>query len=88
MALTRKLYSGSDYRRALSIAELRGLARRRIPHFAFEYVECGAEDEVTLRHNRAVGQLGCTTLPELGPHLLVRDEPYLRRVDDALPAGR
>ena len=54
MALGRKLYSGSDFRRTLSIEELRSIARRRVPHFAFEYVECGAEDEVTLRWNRAV----------------------------------
>jgi (S)-mandelate dehydrogenase len=53
MALRRKLYSGGDFRRALSIAELRAIARRRVPHFAFEYVECGAEDELTLRWNRA-----------------------------------
>jgi (S)-mandelate dehydrogenase len=52
MALARKLYSGRDFRRALSIAELRGVARRCVPHFAFEYVECGAEDELTLRWNR------------------------------------
>ncbi len=30
------------------------MARKRVPHFAFEYVECGAEDEVTLRWNRSV----------------------------------
>jgi (S)-mandelate dehydrogenase len=54
MALLRKLYSGNDFRRALSIEELRAIARRRAPHFAFEYVECGSEDELTLRWNRAV----------------------------------
>ena len=54
MALRRKLYSGDDFRSALSIEELRSIARRRVPHFALEYVECGAEDEVTLRWNRAV----------------------------------
>jgi len=54
MALVRQLYSGTDFRRALSIEELRAVARRRTPHFAFEYVECGSEDEVTLRHNRSV----------------------------------
>jgi (S)-mandelate dehydrogenase len=54
MALRRKLYSGRNFRRALSIEELRTMARKRVPHFAFEYVECGAEDEVTLRWNRAV----------------------------------
>ena len=53
MALSRRFYSGRDFRRAISIAELRGVARRRVPHFAFEYVECGAEDELTLRWNRA-----------------------------------
>jgi (S)-mandelate dehydrogenase len=53
MALQRKLYSGRDFRHALSIAELREVARRREPHFAFEYVDSGAEDEVTLRRNRA-----------------------------------
>ncbi|MFQ5683770.1 MAG: alpha-hydroxy acid oxidase [Candidatus Binatia bacterium] len=54
MSLRRKLYSGSNFRRSLSIEELRSIARRRVPHFAFEYVECGAEDELTLRWNRAV----------------------------------
>jgi (S)-mandelate dehydrogenase len=54
MALRRKHYTGGDFRRALSIEELRRMARRRVPHFAFEYVECGAEDEATLRWNRAV----------------------------------
>lgn len=53
MALRRKLYAGRDFRRALSIGELRGIARRRVPHFAFEYIESGAEDELTLRWNRA-----------------------------------
>ncbi|HUG97682.1 MAG TPA: alpha-hydroxy acid oxidase [Gammaproteobacteria bacterium] len=54
MALQRTLYAGRDFRRALSIEELRGIARRRVPHFVFEYVECGAEDELSLRWNRAV----------------------------------
>lgn len=52
MTLRRKLYSGNDFRRALSIEELRAIARRRLPHFAFEYIECGAEDEITQRWNR------------------------------------
>ncbi|MDB6102027.1 MAG: alpha-hydroxy-acid oxidizing enzyme [Gammaproteobacteria bacterium] len=38
--------------RALNIADLREIARRRVPGFVFEYVEGGAEDEVTLRGNR------------------------------------
>ncbi len=53
MALNRKFYSGKDVRRALSIAELQTMARSRVPKFAFEYVEGGAEEEATLRWNRA-----------------------------------
>jgi len=56
MSLRRRFYSGTDYRRALSIEELRGIARRRVPNFAFEYVEGGAEDELTLHWNRAALQ--------------------------------
>ena len=52
--MSRKLYAGSDVHRALSIAELRAMARRRLPQFAFEYIDGGAEDELTLRRNRGV----------------------------------
>ena len=52
MSLDRKLHTGSDYRRALTIAELRVIARRCVPNFAFEYVEGGAEDEATVSWNR------------------------------------
>ena len=48
----RRFRSGRDHRRALSIEELREVARRNVPAFAFEYVEGGAEDESTLRRNR------------------------------------
>ncbi|MFO1432818.1 MAG: alpha-hydroxy acid oxidase [Candidatus Competibacteraceae bacterium] len=54
MIRRRQFYTGRHVQRALSIEELRAMARKRVPHFAFEYVECGAEDEVTLRWNRAV----------------------------------
>jgi (S)-mandelate dehydrogenase len=37
----------------LCIADLREIARLRVPNFAFEYVEGGAEDEITLRANRS-----------------------------------
>jgi (S)-mandelate dehydrogenase len=37
---------------ALNIDELREIARRRLPRFAFDYVDGGAEDEATLRRNR------------------------------------
>jgi L-lactate dehydrogenase (cytochrome) len=36
-----------------SIADLRELARRRVPRALFEYVDGGAYDEITLRRNRA-----------------------------------
>jgi (S)-mandelate dehydrogenase len=37
---------------ALNIADLREIARRRVPGLAFEYLEGGADDEITLHHNR------------------------------------
>src|SRR5438874_2160803 len=52
MPWQRRPFSGRDLSRALNIADLREIARLRVPGFAFEYVEGGAEDEVTLRCNR------------------------------------
>jgi (S)-mandelate dehydrogenase len=52
--VSRRFHGGADIRRALSIAELRHMAERRLPGFVFEYLEGGAEEEVTLRRNRAV----------------------------------
>jgi L-lactate dehydrogenase (cytochrome) len=40
-------------RRAASVSDYRELARRRLPHFLFEYLDGGSYDEVTLRRNRA-----------------------------------
>jgi L-lactate dehydrogenase (cytochrome) len=37
---------------AASIADFRAQARRRLPHFLFEYIDGGSYDEVTLRANR------------------------------------
>ena len=48
----RRYHSGSDYLRAHSIAELAHMARRRLPHFAWEYLNGGAEEELTLARNR------------------------------------
>jgi (S)-mandelate dehydrogenase len=63
----RRHYSGHDVEKALSIEDLRQMARRRVPGFVFEYLEGGAEDEVTLRRNRtAFHQL------EFVPRTLVR----------------
>jgi L-lactate dehydrogenase (cytochrome)/(S)-mandelate dehydrogenase len=39
--------------RAYNIADLRELARRRLPRGLFEFVDRGTEDEVALRNNRA-----------------------------------
>ena len=39
---------------AYNIADLRKMALRRVPHGLFEFVDRGTEDEVSLRHNRAI----------------------------------
>ena len=39
--------------RAINIEDLRRLARRRLPRAIFDFFDGGAEDEVTLRENRA-----------------------------------
>lgn len=39
---------------AYNIADLRELARKRLPKGLFEFVDRGTEDEVSLRHNRAI----------------------------------
>lgn len=39
--------------RARNISDLRELAQRRVPRFSFEYVDGGAEDELTMAANRA-----------------------------------
>lgn len=55
----RRYHTGNDFRRAQSIAELAAMARRRLPYFAWEYLDGGAEDELTLRRNRqAFAELG------------------------------
>jgi (S)-mandelate dehydrogenase len=52
--MRRAYYGGRDYRRAVTVEDLRRIARRRLPNFTFEYLEGGAEDEVALRRNRDV----------------------------------
>jgi len=44
---------GMDLSRTANIADLRELARRRLPRIVFDFFDGGAEDEVTLRDNRA-----------------------------------
>src|SRR5690348_2403164 len=38
-------------RRAASVGDYRALARERLPHFLFEYLDGGSYDEVTLKRN-------------------------------------
>jgi (S)-mandelate dehydrogenase len=52
MPWQRRRFKSRALRRALNIADLREIARRRLPGIVFEYVEGGAEDEVALRGNR------------------------------------
>src|SRR5216110_2265872 len=42
-------------RQAASVSDYRALAKARLPHFLFEYLDGGSYDEVTLRRN--VGDL-------------------------------
>ena len=42
-----------DVTRAYSIADLRGMAERSLPRKVFDFFDGGAEDEITLRDNRA-----------------------------------
>ncbi len=50
----RRYYRGCDMQRILSVAEMASLARHRLPGFAWEYLQGGAEDEITLQRNRAI----------------------------------
>ena len=43
----------ADLNRLVSIEDLRQVARRRLPRAIFDFFDGGAEDEVTLRENRA-----------------------------------
>ena len=49
----RARYSDERVQRCGTIAELRAMARRGVPKVMFDFVDGGAEDEVTLRHNRS-----------------------------------
>jgi len=60
--MKRAHYAGGDFRRAVTIEDLRRVARRRLPNFSFEYLEGGAEDELALRRNRDVFE-GIAWLP-------------------------
>ena len=50
--MKRRYYTGRDVEKAISIDELRHMAKRRVPGFAYEFIEGGAEDELSLAWNR------------------------------------
>lgn len=52
--LGRRHYGGKRLDRALTLNDLCRRARARLPRFALEYVEGGAEDEASLRRNREI----------------------------------
>ncbi len=67
-----------------AIADLRARARRRIPHFVWEYLDSGTGVEATQARNRAMldkvlfrpSILHGVFTPDLGTHLLGRDYAY------------
>jgi len=53
MPWRRRPFRDKSLSRALNIGHLRDIASRSVPHFVFEYVEGGSEDETSLRCNRS-----------------------------------
>jgi len=53
MPWRRRPFRGRDLSRTLTIADLRQIARQQLPGFIFEYLEGGAEEEASVRGNRA-----------------------------------
>jgi (S)-mandelate dehydrogenase len=53
MPWRRRPFTSRNIEHALNISHLREIARVRVPHFVFEYVEGGAEEEASLRCNRS-----------------------------------
>lgn len=50
----RRYYTGFNPQRAIAISDLRAMSHKRLPRFALEYLEGGAEDEAAmLRERRA-----------------------------------
>jgi (S)-mandelate dehydrogenase len=48
----RRYYSGFNLRRAIAISDLRAMSHKRLPRFALEYLEGGAEDEAAMLGER------------------------------------
>ena len=51
MTSDRRLRRAVCSPRVVNIADLRRLAKRRLPRLVFDYIDGGAEDEITLRDN-------------------------------------
>jgi L-lactate dehydrogenase (cytochrome) len=51
MKSERRLARAVRSPRVMNVADLRRMARRRLPRLVFEYIDGGAEEEVTLREN-------------------------------------
>ena len=74
-------------RRAANVSDYRALAKARLPHFLFEYLDGGSYDEVTLRRN--VADLRSVALKQR----VLRDVSEIDLVDEllgkrwALPVG-
>jgi (S)-mandelate dehydrogenase len=49
---TRRFYTGFDPRYAVAVSDLRAMAHKRLPRFALEYLEGGAQDEASLYRER------------------------------------
>ena len=62
----------ADLNQLVSIEDLRQVARRRLPRAIFDFFDGGAEDEVTLRENRAAFER-----VRLLPKVLVRAKAWL-----------
>ena len=49
----RRFYRGRNLDRAISVEDLRAITHQRLPRFALEYLEGGAEEEATLARERS-----------------------------------
>ncbi len=49
---SRRYYTGFNPQRAVAISDLRAMAHKRLPRFALEYLEGGAQDEATMWRER------------------------------------
>ncbi len=76
MPWKRRPFASRNLSHALNIADLREIARQRLPGFVFEYIEGGAEDEATIRCNRQ--SLECLRLI---PQTLVDTSDRQQRID-------